>query len=145
MSHPFPNGRLLSVTHFCAILALLVCLAGCGGGSPQPSLVTPTPPAPRPPAPSAELFAQHIQALKTPWPSIAFKEVRIWSNVDAARWANINTAQGQYDFSVLDAFLAEFFQNSMSDVLYTIGQVPQWANNSTDTSCDFADESTTTP
>lgn len=146
MSHPFPNGRFLSVTHCCAMLALLVCLAGCGGGSSHTSFVTPPPITPRTPAPSAELFAQHIQELKTPSPfAVAFTEVRVWSNVDAARWANINTAQGQYDFSVLDSFLNEFYLNGISDVLYTIGQVPGWASsNASDLNCDFADQTNTT-
>src|SRR5579872_1951159 len=127
MLQPFPNGRISSVIGVCAILALVVWLASCGGSSPHTAFVTP--PTPRPPAPSAELFAQHIQALKTPWPSVAFKEVRIWSNVDAARWANINTGPGIYDFSVVDQFLNEFYLNGISDVLYTIGQVPGWASS----------------
>ena len=146
MSEPFPNGRIMFVTRVGTILALLLCLAGCGGSSAHTDIVTP-PPTPRPPAPSAELFAQHLQALKTPWPSIAFKEVRIWSNVDAARWANIQSSQSaQPDFSVLDAFLSEFYLNSETDVLYTIGQVPGWASsNPGDMSCDFASQANTTP
>ena len=143
MLQPLANGRISSVTRVCAVLALLLYLAGCGGSSPHTSFVTP--PTPRPPAPSAELFAQHLQALATPWPSIAFKEVRIWSNVDAARWANINTGPGTYDFTVVDGFLSEFYLNSISDVLYTIGQVPSWASsNPADINCDFASQTNTT-
>ncbi len=139
----FPDGRTMSVTRVCTILAVLLWLVSCGGTSPHSSFVTP--PTPRPPAPSAELFAQHIQALKTPWPSVAFKEVRMWSNVDAARWANINTGPGIYDFSVVDAFLNEFYLNGISDVLYTIGQVPGWASiNPADINCDFAVQTNTT-
>lgn len=144
MFEPFPNGRIMFVARVGAILALLLWLAGCGGSSAHTDIVVP-PPTPRPPAPSAELFAQHIQALKTSWPTIAFKEVRMWSNVDAARWANINVAEGTYDFSVLDAFLSEFYLNSESDVLYTIGQVPGWAStNPADLNCDFASQANTT-
>lgn len=144
MSEPFSNGSIVFVTRVSAILVLLLWLAGCGGSSAHTDIVVP-PPTPRPPAPSAELFAQHLQALKTPWPTIAFKEVRVWSNVDAARWANINVAQGSYDFSVLDAFLSEFYLNGESDVLYTIGQVPGWAStNPADLNCDFASQANTT-
>jgi|SRR5579872_1556500 len=144
MSQPSPGGRIMSVTRVCAMLALLLYLAGCGGSSPHTSFVTP--PTPRPPAPSAELFAQHIQALATPSPfSVAFKEVRVWSNVDAARWANISTGPGTYDFTVLDSFLTEFYLNGISDVLYTIGQVPGWASSKPgDTTCDFAIQTNTT-
>ena len=143
MVKPFPDVLRNRVRFI--LIVLLLCLTGCGGGSSHTSFVTPPPP-PRTPAASSELFGQHIQALKTPSPfSVAFKEVRIWSNVDAARWANINTAQGQYDFSVVDRFLAEFYQNGMSDVLYTIGQVPGWAStNPPDLNCDFADQANTT-
>jgi hypothetical protein len=144
MSEPFPNGRIVFVTRVSAILVLSLWLAGCGGSSAHTDIVTP-PPTPRPPAPSAELFAQHLQALKTPWPSIAFKEVRIWSNVNSARWADINTGPGSYDFSVLDAFLSKFYLNGESDVLYTIGQVPGWAStNPADLNCDFATQANTT-
>ena len=121
-------------------VVLSIILASCGGGSSKSSEVSPPSP-PSPPAQSAELFAQHIQGLNTPWPTIGFKEARIWSNVSDARWAQINPAQGQYDFTILDGFLAEFYQHSMTDVLYTIGQLPPWASSKpNDTTCDFSSD-----
>lgn len=123
-----------------APIVVLMFLVSCGGGSSKSSQVSPPPP-PSPPAQSAELFAQHIQGLNTPWPTIGFKEARIWSNVSDARWAQINTAQGQYDFTILDQFLAKFYQHSMTDVLYTVGQLPPWASSKpNDTTCDFSDD-----
>jgi hypothetical protein len=91
------------------------------------------------PVGSAELFGLHIQSLASPWPAIGFGAVRMWSNINGARWGQINKANGVYDFSTLDAFLSEFYTNGVTDVLYTIGQVPRWAStNPTDTACDFA-------
>jgi hypothetical protein len=122
-----------------ALTIALMFLASCGGGTSKGSISSPPPVGP--PAQSAELFAQHLQGLNTPYPSIGFKEVRIWSNVSDARWAQIESVKGQYDFTILDQFLAKFYQHSMTDVLYTIGQVPQVeSSNPTDTACDFSDD-----
>ena len=127
-----------AATRFAPIVLLLL-FTSCGGTSSNSSKSSPPPAGP--PAQSAELFAQHIQGLSTPYPSIGFKEVRIWSNVSDARWAQINTAQGQYDFTILDQFLAKFYQHGMMDVLYTIGQLPPWASSKpSDTTCDFSDD-----
>ncbi|HTS08606.1 MAG TPA: beta-galactosidase [Candidatus Eisenbacteria bacterium] len=126
-----------------APIVLLLLLTSCAGNSTKSSISSPPPPGP--PAQSSELFAQHIQGLSTPWPTIGFKEARIWSNVSDARWAQINPAQGQYDFTVLDGFLSEFYQHSMTDVLYTIGQLPPWASSKpNDTTCDFSTDTNAT-
>jgi hypothetical protein len=98
-----------------ALTIVLMLLASCGGGTSKSSISSPPPVGP--PAQSAELFAQHLQGLNTPYPSIGFKEVRIWSNVSDARWAQIESVKGQYDFTILDQFLAKFYQHSMTDVL----------------------------
>jgi len=91
---------------------------------------------------NAQLFGMHIQSTSTPWPTIGFNEVRLWSNESGTRWAQINTANGAYNFAVLDAFLAEFYKNGITDVVYTFGQVPKWASsNPTDTGCDYATSS----
>ena len=120
-------------------IALVLFLFGCGGGSSHSTFVTP-PPIPVPNSKSAGLFGLHIQSLATPLPTIGFGEVRIWSNVDSARWAKMDTTPGSPpNFNVLDKFLADFYTAGVTDVVYTVGQVPQWAStNPNDTSCDFA-------
>jgi hypothetical protein len=116
-------------------IALVLFLFGCGGGSVSKNAVTPPPP----PANNAAFFGMHLQVISTPWPSIGFGSVRVWSNSSAARWAQINPSDGVYDFSVLDTFLAEFYEHGITDVLYTVGEVPVWASsNPSDTACDFA-------
>jgi hypothetical protein len=88
---------------------------------------------------NAALFGLHIQLTTTPWPTIGFTEARLWSDLSTLRWGQINTAKGIYNFSALDTFLAEFYKNGITDVVYTFGQVPKWASSdSTDTACDFA-------
>lgn len=86
-------------------------------------------------------FGQHIQQQSTPWPAIGFGAYRMWSNSSPsiARWAQINTKAGTYDFTVIDSFLSEMQAHGIKTVVYTFGEVPKWASsNPTDTGCDFA-------
>ena len=90
---------------------------------------------------NAELFGLHIQMLSTPWPSISFGGFRLYSNLGGSitRWAVINKKPGIYDFSVLDAWLAELHSHGVTNIVYTFSQVPKWASsNPNDTACDFA-------
>ena len=50
--------------------------------------------------------------------------IRLWD--DNVKWAHINTANGVYDWSLLDDWLDNAASKNM-DVLYTIGDTPQWA------------------
>ncbi len=69
-----------------------------------------------------------------PWPTIPFGSIRLWDTMTS--WAEINTSDSVYDFSVLDASLALAAQNGKTDFLYTFGSVPTWASSDpTDQSC----------
>lgn len=127
------RSRLVVITLLAALL-LVVFLTGCSGGSSSSSTTPPVVPAR-----SANLLGMHVQAVSTPWPTIGFGEVRVWSNISSARWATIDQGNGVYDFRTLDYFLQEFYANGIGDVVYTIGQVPEYASsNPNDTTCDFA-------
>ena len=120
-------------------------LLACGGttsekasqpgtsGFPQP--VTPGPSGQG--IPAAYLgFNLHPGVLKgtIPWPAIPFGSVRLWDT--GTSWAAINSAEGVYDFSILDAWLDLGTQNGKTDFLYTFGVVPPWASsNPNDQSC----------
>jgi Bacterial Ig-like domain (group 2) len=83
------------------------------------------------------LFGLHIHSTSTPWPMIGFGSYRLWDN--DTRWAQMNTADGIYDFTQVDAVLAELKSHGITDVVYTFGGVPQWASsNPTDMSCDYS-------
>ena len=85
---------------------------------------------------NAALFGMHIHHT-TPWPSIGFGGFRLWDT--NTRWAEIETSKGVYDFSTLDTFLAELYSHGITDVVYTFGQVPNWASSDpTDSACDEA-------
>jgi uncharacterized protein YjdB len=86
---------------------------------------------------NAELFGLHIHSTATPWPRIGFGGFRLWDT--NTYWAQIERSNGVYDFSTLDRVLAELHSHGISTVVYTFGQVPNWASsNPTDSACDFA-------
>ena len=64
-----------------------------------------------------------------PWPSVQFKGIRLWDSNTA--WLNLNPAQGQYDWSDLDQWLA-LAGSGNNTVLYTFAGVPQWASSKPD-------------
>jgi polysaccharide biosynthesis protein PslG len=67
-----------------------------------------------------------------PWPAVPFGSLRLWDA--SVAWYQINTADGVYDWSVLDAWLAS--AQTTQSVLYTFGNTPAWASsNPTDSSC----------
>ncbi len=70
-------------------------------------------------------FGMHANHASTPWPSVPVGAMRLW-DADNATWPFLNTAQGAYDWTVLDTRLAEAQQNS-ADVLYDLGRTPVWA------------------
>jgi hypothetical protein len=68
-----------------------------------------------------------------PWPKVAFGGLRLWDANTA--WQQLNTADGVYNWSVLDAWLAAA-QRGGQHVLYTFGQTPRWASsNPNDKGC----------
>jgi hypothetical protein len=85
---------------------------------------------------SATLFGMHINRQTTPWPSVPVGGLRLWDT--SAQWALVNTAQGQYDWTKFDPWLAEA-QANKADVLYVLGRTPNWASsNPTDATCSYA-------
>jgi polysaccharide biosynthesis protein PslG len=62
-----------------------------------------------------------------PWPTVSFSSMRLWDT--GTTWFNINTAEGVYDWSVLDEWLAAAGSNHNNEALYTFGGVPQWASS----------------
>jgi len=88
------------------------------------------------PASLFDMQMEHATVIGEPWPVDSFAGFRLWDSGTA--WPSINVAPGQYDWSMLDAWLKVAKQQNM-DVEYTFGRVPQWASsNPNDSSCASA-------
>ena len=61
-----------------------------------------------------------------PWPSVRFEGLRLWNT--GTTWLDINTANGVYDWTQLDKWLAAAGKYG-NDVLYTFAGVPKWASS----------------
>jgi cellulase (glycosyl hydrolase family 5) len=74
-------------------------------------------------------FGMHVtNAGKNGWPSAGFRTLRTWNAYPHVSWADINTSQGVYNWSSLDA-LVTMAQNHGVDILYTFGRTPAWASS----------------
>lgn len=90
-----------------------------------------------PPTKNADLFNLHIVLQNTPTPTIGFNGIRLWDT--QTRWAQIETSNGAYNFNTLDQYLAAAYTSGIKNVIYTFGEVPQWASsNPSDTACDYS-------
>jgi len=61
-----------------------------------------------------------------PWPCDSFGGMRLWDS--QVHWRDINTADGVFDWSLMEAWLAAAQLNNVN-VLYTFGEVPGWASS----------------
>jgi hypothetical protein len=88
------------------------------------------------PASLFDMQMEHATVTGEPWPVDSFGNIRLWDTATA--WTVINTAPGQYDWSMLDAWLKAAKEHN-ADVEYTFGRVPQWASsNPNDAVCSSA-------
>lgn len=65
-----------------------------------------------------------------PWPVVPIGSLRLWDA--GVAWAQINTAQGVYNWRILDEWLQDVQTFNIQEVLYTFGQTPQWASSHPD-------------
>ena len=83
-------------------------------------------------------FGMHLLSVASPIPSTMAGTGRIWDSA-SAQWPNLNTASNTFVWTNLDAVLADYKTAGITDILYTLWRVPNWASsNKTDTSCDYA-------
>ena len=72
-------------------------------------------------------FGLHIHnaGAKTPWPSVAVPEWRLW---DAhVSWADLEPARGMWHFDTLDRYVS-MAQEHNTEILLTFGYTPAWAS-----------------
>jgi hypothetical protein len=70
---------------------------------------------------------QPPQWWSNPWPVIPFGSLRLWDA--GVGWAQINTAEGVYDWTLLDEWLNDIQTFNIGDAMYTFGMTPQWASS----------------
>jgi len=99
----------------------------------QPSALTQT--STRPPVPT-RFFGMSTHIVQD-WPALAIYDVRLWDT--GTNWADVNPADGVYDWTTLDKWLAAAQQHGGSHLIYTLGMTPQWASsNPNDVTCKFS-------
>ena len=136
---PFMPAPLVSALRLLLLLLILIIV------------LLPLPlPRPRPPASPATIsssyFGDHIlgpletnlrgSGVATAWPTWSPTTVRLLNTYgynsskgvyENISWANINTANGVYNWTLFDALLAKFKTHSVTDLLYTFIDTPAWA------------------
>jgi hypothetical protein len=79
-----------------------------------------------------------------PWPTVPFGAGRLWDS--GVSWAELNKAQGVYDWQILDKWLIKYHEHGVDDLLYTFGRVPRWASSKPDDSnCAFPEPGSCDP
>jgi fibronectin type 3 domain-containing protein len=90
---------------------------------------------PEPPAQTVELFGMSWSALQASHiPSVPFAGLRAWDT--NTTWAQVETSQGNYSWSTLDAWLRMATAHN-KDVMYTFGYVPHWASMRPSEACPY--------
>ena len=96
-----------------------------------PSSVTTTPI----PASMFGMTAHSDVLTVTPWPTMPIYGLRLW-DTDTG-WGQINTAKGVYDWTNLDAWIADAGTHN-DQLIYVFGMTPSWASSKpTDATCDY--------
>jgi Cellulase (glycosyl hydrolase family 5)/Carbohydrate binding domain len=127
-------------------ISLFIAAGAPGSFSIDDVSITSTPEAAfalDPPARSVprSYFGVHLNYLETPWPTVADRvgSVRMWDTDrrsdgtgTGSQWADVNQAQGVYDWSGLDARVA-LARANRADIVYTLGgRTPRWASGQPD-------------
>jgi hypothetical protein len=69
-------------------------------------------------------FGLHIDWMNTPWPNMTFGAQRFWDSYTG--WAQINTAPGVFDWSIMDTRVNTSLANNV-DILFDLARTPMWA------------------
>ncbi len=75
---------------------------------------------------SAQYFGMHL-VKGQPWPTVPFGSIRLWDT--DTRWQQMNPANGVYDFSTLDAYLALAHAHAGFEVVLVVSGTPNWISS----------------
>ena len=117
LSRPWVVFGYLVLTSVC--IAIMSCSGGSnnnsGGGGGGGGVAGP-------------FFGIATNMLSDPWPA-SLVPVASWRSLGGSvKWADINTAEGTYDFSTLDQWLSEAKAGGQ-DVMFTMYATPTWASS----------------
>jgi len=74
----------------------------------------------------ASMFGMHVfNEQDGVWPTVPFGSLRLWDNQTA--WANIETTNDKFDWTKLDAAVANAQAHGMKDILMVMAGTPAWA------------------
>ena len=79
----------------------------------------------------ATLFSMTTHS-RMDWPSVTTSAIRLWDT--NTYWGDMNPAADVYDFTTFDKWLSTAQANG-ADVIYTFGQIPNWASSSPSMVC----------
>src|SRR6266542_3666529 len=82
----------------------------------------------------ATFLGMHVNHSSTAWPTVSFGSYRMWD--DGTSWATVNTSNGVYNWSPVDAWVSKAQQHNTT-LLYTFGRTPNWASSSPTTTCNY--------
>ena len=102
--------------------ALALTFLSCGRGVPGSIPSTLTAGAD---AKVTQRFGMHMHDAIHHWPSVTFGYWRVWDA--GVSWPQIETARGQYDFSLMDQLVALAQQHNIK-LIYCAGNTPQWTS-----------------
>ena len=76
---------------------------------------------------TAGVARQPPEQWSSPWPAVPIGSLRLWDA--GVGWAQINTDDGVYDWSLLDEWLDDAQTFNVGEVMYTFGMTPGWASS----------------
>jgi hypothetical protein len=114
-----------------SLLAALIGMTLAGVGRAQPPVAYPTVGAGQTVSPRMFGLIVHLPRAEA-WPSIRFGFARLWDT--RTDWRNLEPAEGKWNFSDLDKFVALAQQHNVQLIL-TLGNTPQWASMRPDEPC----------
>ncbi len=102
-------------------------LASVAAAAAPPELPKPGQQGATSPQVPASLLGMHVHSLTNspPTPEERFGGIRIWDN--GVRWDQVNTAEGVYDWALLDQVVANARATGAQDIMYVLGYTPAWA------------------
>jgi len=82
----------------------------------------------------ATLFSMTTHS-RMDWPTVTTSAIRLWGT--NTYWGDMNPAAGVYDFTTFDKWLSTAQANG-ADMIYTFGEIPNWASSSPSLVCGNA-------